>query len=495
VGTEFELPDLNGVVEGVRVAVLPEALLEAVYLDTPDCRLASRGVTLRHRRDRSLGADDPGVWTLKLPETADGVTLARNELTWPGSPEEVPPEAAALVRATRRRASLQPVVRMTSQRRRLELLDAEGRSLAEVDDDLVNVVEPREDRFREVEVEWTHRAGGELRRAVTAKLEQAGATAGRASPKVFRTLGLTAAHPPGAGVPGVDRMSSIRDVVAASIGRAATALIEHDPGLRLGGDVEHVHKARVATRRLRSDLRTFRPLLDPEWVRQVREGLRRAGAALGAVRDADVLMEKLRAEIGDLGEPDAEAAVSLLAGLGEERERAAAQLRLVLDGEPYAVLLDSLVAAADDPPMLDPLAGKGLARDVLPGLVRRPWRRLRRWVRELPDDPSDEALHEVRKRAKQLRYASEAAAPVTGRRAAKLAKAAERLQETLGGLQDAVVAEAWLRERGRQAAGLEALAAGRILQRQEDRRRELRSAWRKPWKRVKARKRGAWLRG
>ena len=36
----FELPDLNGVVEGVRAGALPEALLEAVYVDTLDFRLA-----------------------------------------------------------------------------------------------------------------------------------------------------------------------------------------------------------------------------------------------------------------------------------------------------------------------------------------------------------------------------------------------------------------------------------------------------------------------
>ena len=39
-------------------------------------------------------------------------------------------------------------------------------------------------------------------------------------------------------------------------------LIANDPGVRLGKDPESVHQARVATRRLRSDLRTFRPILD-----------------------------------------------------------------------------------------------------------------------------------------------------------------------------------------------------------------------------------------
>src|SRR5882724_3855874 len=148
----FELPDLNGVMEGVRAVALPEALLEAAYFDTRDFRLARSGITLRHRRDHSLGAGDGGAWTLKLPEEADGVELVRRELTWPGSPDGVPPEAAALVRATVRRAPLQRVARLTSQRRRLRLLDADGRPLAEIDDDLVNITERAPARPPEVAV-------------------------------------------------------------------------------------------------------------------------------------------------------------------------------------------------------------------------------------------------------------------------------------------------------------------------------------------------------
>src|SRR5438128_4031794 len=340
----FELPVLNGVVEGVRAVALPEALLEAVYVDTLDFRLARSGITLRHRQDHSLGAGDGGAWTLKLPGEADGVALVRRELTWPGSPDDLPPQAAALVRATARRAPLQRVARLTSQRRRLRLLDVDGRSLAEVGDDLVNIAEPSDDRFREIEVEWTPDAASALRRAVVGRLERAGARPGRASPKVFRALGPAARRPPDVVVPDVDRGASVRDVVASSIASATKTLIAHDPGLRLGGDVEHVHKARVATRRLRSDLRTFRRVLDRVWVWRVRGDLRWVGGALGAVRDADVLLGGLQAEAERLGDVDSVPARALLAGLREERERANAQLQLVLDGEPYAILLDTLVS-------------------------------------------------------------------------------------------------------------------------------------------------------
>ena len=59
----------------------------------------------------------------------------------------------------------------------------------------------------------------------------------------------------------------------------------------------------------------------------------------------------------------------------------------------------------------------------------------------------DEQLHDLRIRAKRCRYAAEAAAAATGKNAAKFAREVAALQEVLGELHDAVVAEAWLRER------------------------------------------------
>jgi len=493
----FEVPDLSGVAPGARVTVLREALLEAVYFDTADLRLARNGgITLRYRRDRSPGSSDEGGWTLKLPEDVTGdrdPALVRQELSWPGSPEEVPPQAAALVRAATRRAPLQPVARLTTQRRRLELRDREGRPLAEIDDDLVSIAEPVQERFRQIEVEWTGEARPKLRKAVLDRLGRAGARPGPATPKVFRALGLAEAALADVEVPHLDRHSTMRDVVAASIAGATKTLIERDPGVRLGGDIEHVHKARVATRRLRSDLRTFRTLFDADWVRQMRTDLRSPASALGEVRDADVLMAELRAQMASLGGPDAAAAARLMARLASEREKANARLLELLDGEPYALLLDRLVAAAANPPMADPAAGRLPASRTLPGLVAKPWKRLRRWVAGLGKEPADEALHEVRKRAKQLRYASEAAASVRGRPAVKLAGAAESLQEVLGEFHDAVVSAGWLREHGGTEGASTALVAGRLVEREEQRRAEQRSAWPKAWKRLKSKKRRRWL--
>jgi len=48
---------------------------------------------------------------------------------------------------------------------------------------------------------------------------------------------------------------TIRDVIAASIAGAVRTLVEHDPGVRLGGDAEHVGLARVAAKKRRGWLK------------------------------------------------------------------------------------------------------------------------------------------------------------------------------------------------------------------------------------------------
>ncbi|MBV8949235.1 MAG: CHAD domain-containing protein, partial [Actinobacteria bacterium] len=88
-----------------------------------------------------------------------------------------------------------------------------------------------------------------------------------------------AATPPD--VPPIVHRARAGLVVHGSIATAVRALMIHEPQLRDGIDDEAVHRARVATRRLRSDLRTFKTLLDPEWVGWATGELRWLGGCLG----------------------------------------------------------------------------------------------------------------------------------------------------------------------------------------------------------------------
>ncbi len=59
-------------------------------------------------------------------------------------------------------------------------------------------------------------------------------------------------------------------------------------------DIEGVHHMRVATRRLRSALRDFMPLMDKSPPKRVRKDLKQIADALGAVRDQDVAILALK---------------------------------------------------------------------------------------------------------------------------------------------------------------------------------------------------------
>jgi CHAD domain-containing protein len=486
---EFELPDLRPLVG--RTERLPEQHLDTVYYDTAEGRLWAQGITLRHRTTRS---GDPGVWTVKLPVADDGPSLDRTELTWSGGRDEVPSAAIDLLRGVTRRAPLRPLVTLHSVRRRLVLHGDHG-EVAELDDDTVVVEGGSRDglSFRQVELEL--RPGGDaVRDAVVAELERAGAQAGD-YPKLAKALAFPAADDTG---PILDRTASIGDVVQAAIADALRRLLGHDWRLRASlPDVEahDVHQARVATRRLRSHLKTFGGVLDQRWVTHARDDLGWLGSVLGEVRDADVLGGHLE-----------RAPAELRGTLADQRRAAVEQLAGALASDRYLDLLDRLHAASG---VLPRSAGGGPldvgtpAAGALASLVGDQFRSVRRKVRKAGDHPSDRQLHRIRIKAKQLRYAAELATPVVGRPAGRTASAAEELQTVLGEHHDAVTAAAWLRARAersghRMAAGraspVTLFEAGRLSADEERRQRKLRRRWPAAWERLAKPKRRRWLR-
>ena len=142
----------------------------------------------------------------------------------------------------------------------------------------------------------------------------------------------------------IKRTSPMGEVIRAAIAHGYQRLLAHDLGVRLDEDPEDVHQARVATRRLRSDLRTFREFLPEEWAQETRTELGWVAEALGRARDADVLFERLQREVDSLDGRDAGAAASLLGRLVTERDQAHEHLMEVFGSDRYAALLDRLAA-------------------------------------------------------------------------------------------------------------------------------------------------------
>jgi CHAD domain-containing protein len=490
---ELQLPDLSGLVKAATAVRLADRHLEAIYYDTADFGLVRNGITLRYRS----GEDGP-PWTVKLPEASSGVALRRREISFDGPPEPVPPQAADLVRAYARSRPLVRVARLKTDRTPVEIRGPDGGRLAEITDDRVAVYGERGRRtggFREIEVEvhTQGRAGRRLMRAAISRLVAAGCRAEPPMPKVIRALGQPASGPPDVVVPPVGADAAVSTLIRYATSRSVTQILRHDPGVRLGEDPEDVHQFRVATRRLRSDLRTFAPLLDPEPVSEVRGRLRQLGAKAGAARDTDVLADRLKAKGDMLPEQDAPAIGQLLHHLDDQAREARSALLQALRSPGYDQLLDTLVSIAARPPIA--AAPPGLAdqraADLIAGLIRRPWRRLKRAAEALRKHSPDTQWHAVRIRAKRCRYAAEAVAPVYGRQARQFAAAVAMVQDILGNQQDTVVAEAWLRNAG---AGVSpaCIAAGELIAAERLERARLRARWPKVWKRASAKKLRRW---
>src|SRR5215211_6067225 len=440
----FDLPRLGGPEDGFLAEPQATRRLQTTYYDTADLRLARWGASLRYR---------PGEgWTVKLPEGQEGALLVRAEHVFPGDGRRPPAEAVAMVRAFVRTGQLSPVVRMRTVRRPVELREPAGSRLAELADDDVQVLDGRRitARFRELEVELDEDADDDLLEQVVDRLLEAGAQAAEPTPKYLRALGgRERVLGPEIVPPELDDDATVEALLHHDLASGTLRLFRHEAGVRTGEDPEAVHQARVATRRLRSTLRTFSSLLDPDWTDRLRDELKWLADLLGQVRDTDVLLERFNEHLAALPTADAKVGPRLLAALVDQRDSARRRLLRAMATERYAVLLDDL---------------------------------------------ADDQLHQIRIRAKRARYAAEAVEPVIGQPAEDYADAVADLQSVLGDHQDAVVGEAWLREAAGSARRDVALVAGLLIAAERASAADTRERWRAVWKTASRKKLRAWLR-
>jgi len=218
-------------------------------------------------------------------------------------------------------------------------------------------------------------------------------------------------------------------------------MLAHDPGVRVGSNPEDLHQLRVATRRLRSVLKTAAPILDRAWVDEIRGELAWLGGELGPARDLDVLIPYLRQEAGSLDPADRKALAPLFNKLEDGRTVARKAVLEALRRERYLALLASIEAAAAGPPP----GGTGSLRTE----VKNEFKRLRKAMHAVDEEPSDEAIHQARITGKRARYATELLEDELGKPGAKLLAAAKDFQDAAGEHHDAVVAEARIRARPR----------------------------------------------
>jgi CHAD domain-containing protein len=265
----------------------------------------------------------------------------------------------------------------------------------------------------------------------------------------------------------------------------AVELVRLEVGVRRG-EVEAIHRCRVATRRLRSCLGTFGGAFQRGPARHLRSELAWLGGRLGAERDAQVVSERVDRDLDDL--PRTEIVRSLRSSLDSrthtEVDGAHRRLVAALDSARYLALLEELVVFAESPPYRTKAPSRSWLRARLSDTVRDAERLAARAKRR--KGPRREiALHEVRKQAKHVRYAAEVLVPLLGQPAQRLARSFEGLQEALGEHHDAVVTRGLFREeasRSEARDGERGVAYSELFTQENDRVAVAEAAFRRAWK-------------
>jgi CHAD domain-containing protein len=482
------LPDFS-TLPRVRSVSTAEQELTATYFDTPDLALARAGVVLRRR----TGGEDAG-WHVKLPMAG-----ARLEIAVPlGRAVRNPPVALRqVVAGLARDQRLSPVVTIHTDRVVHRLHDQGGVVLAEVSDDRVSAeaVDPEAPgpaltTWREAEVELVT-GGRSLLEEAAALLTTVGARPSDSASKLARALGDRLAAEARPALPTPTKKGPASAVIQLRLLEQVEALRRLDPWVRHDAP-EAVHDMRVAVRRVRNALASYRPFLDSNLSEPLRDELGWLAALLGGPRDSEVLHEVLRSLVAD-EPPDlvrGPVAARIDRDVHAQYDSARADLIAGLASPRYHDLVDHLVAFAERPPWTD-LADEQ-ARRVLPQRLDADWKRLRTRVRvaagaDVTDDPVGHAdlLHGVRKAAKRVRYAAEALVPLYGKDATRMVNAHEQIQTVLGDHHDDTEAQSALLELGDRAAeaGENAFTYGLLYARVHARgcntAREFERAWRR----------------
>ena len=443
VDDHFRLPPLAG-------TPLPRRLLTSTYYDTSQYDLAHAAITLRHRVERGKQA-----WQLKLPLMKDRqeIELVDRRPTPPTTFRDL-----LLLHLGRRR--LMPVATLRVWRSGVRAR-MDHAPVADVTLDHVAVVKNGAvlQRFRELEIEQVNGKDSTLP-DLERQLRRAGACDHDGRPKLFRALSLVAPGPEPPPAPDAPVVAHVKWALA----RHVRWLLAHDPGARLGREPESLHQMRVATRQLRAVLRAARPLLVPEWADSLRDELRWLGQLLGPARDLDVQLAYFREESASLDARDRRPLTQFLNHLEAQRNKVQEALLNELKSERYLDLIRRLQQAALDPTAVE-------STITLHDLAKQEFTKLRNAIRQAGHAPNNATIHETRIKTKRARYAAELAEPTVGKPATRFINKARVVQDVLGMHQDAIQAEAHVRAFLKQSASARAaFVAGRMVERQRQRR-------------------------
>jgi CHAD domain-containing protein len=261
-----------------------------------------------------------------------------------------------------------------------------------------------------------------------------------------------------------------RATVALSM-RLLHAIEANVPGTLGDLDTEFLHDLRVAVRRTRALQRELKKVFPPGELDRFRQEFKWLQQVTGPSRDLDVYLLEFDDFTATVPEPQRHDLQALRAVLEEQRadERDAMENALrsnrttgLLRG--WAEFLERLpsLPVDDRPEAVTPIG------DVAARRIDKVYRQMVKMGNAIDSDSPHEALHDLRKKGKELRYLLEFFAPLfPGKVTKPMVKTLKALQDTLGRFQDREVQAAMIRGLSPQLAerpgGAEALMAMGIL--------------------------------
>ncbi len=434
-----------------RIVPRDTVRLFSVYWDTDDLALTRHGGALRTRRER-------GHWelTAKWQNRVSNGLHRRAEVTvpLPGRPAAPLVLPTGVLRdylsAILAGRSLRPILTSDIRRQRLHVervgaADRDG-AVAELDLDRVRLAGPDRGKERivycEVEIEKQNGRVSDVSLLSELLVQKFSL---EPSPVTKFERGMRMLYGP-----------SVLDVTVAPIATGDTVVCavrklfsDHlkqlrlfDPAARKGEDPEAVHQMRVAVRRMRSILRAFPEAFSSRQQRRFTGELRWLGQALGGVRDLDVQLERLERDSIAIPAWQRAALNGYLEALRLRKQASVAELRQTLELERYLGLLLSIEKFSNEATRRQVAGPRASQLFVEAGRasLKKLLHKFHKSVRADHSTTGPEEMHEIRIRAKRVRYLLESLSHLTGKKGYRLERCMAKVQSVLGRYRDEIIA-------------------------------------------------------
>lgn len=240
---------------------------------------------------------------------------------------------------------------------------------------------------------------------------------------------------------------TIKSFAAEVILKHLGAILDEVQGYSVENGIEPVHRIRVASRRLRNALDIFSPFFPTKQINHFQESVRIITSSLGNARDLDVQIlcaEEVLSSVEDRRITPGLKRVILR--LKQKRDRVQSGMYNVLDNfnnAPEMIRLHDDFAqllVPGSPSLIEPIA-----------LLRLSWETIMKRLQEflsyevfLSDMEFSNELHQMRIKAKRLRYSMEVFSPLYPDELSPYLNAARKAQEYLGLFHDCIVWQQYL---------------------------------------------------